>query len=811
MKKQNYILALMALLAGTAYGAPRSLEQARLVAQRVFAEKLHVSGTITPAMQMPQMARAFGDKMPLVPYYAFNDARSGSFVLVSGSDLMPEVLGYSHEGTFPASVDQLPPNMRDWLQYVSEVELYLEEHPEAAAKMEHQVGATTPVAPMLTTEWGQDAPYSDQCPLTNTTGEKSVTGCVATSVSQVLNYHRFPTELHGKYEYYDRGKLRKVNFTGVTINYDLLLDKYTRGAGTEEERAEVAKLMNYVGYAMTMQYGTDAEGGSGATSALMDHGAIEYLDCTKTQTLYRVYYSLSEWDDIMQTEIYNGRPVIFGGQSSTGGHSFVLDGLDDKGLYHVNWGWDGFYQGYFDISVMHPESVGVGASSSADGFAGNQHATINFCPPEKAGRWHSQILVNNGGISVSTSSTTVGGRITLKANAYNDSYNIFNGYMGAVLMQGDVEVDRKMNDTQFTIDASRMYSRETGGYAYYSYGDRTLVLPYDLPADLPDGTYRLYMCVQPDGCDDYDYVRCTHHRQSYRTLEVTNGNVKVLSDAVDQMVTVAGWNFEQKEMKTAPETVVAYIENTGTEAKAYTYSLRLTRPNGTRLKDVAGTVVSLNPGEKDSVAFEVQFNAVGSWKAELRGADVSMGEADISLGSGKFDVVLDPTQGADFTVSKRPEAVGGKAYNVGDVTLTFSVQNAGAAYDGKMAVRLYSNKSKIDSRYLLAEVEGDVQVDASATKEVELQGTLNIEKMAGDQAVVYARVFYLRGYDMVQIGSSATNFTIYKVGEEVGIGEVHADELQDKAVFDLQGRRVMNRGQLKEGIYLIDGKKKLVR
>ena len=34
------------------------------------------------------------------------------------------------------------------------------------------------------------------------------------------------------------------------------------------------------------------------------------------------------------------------------GHNFVIDGYDENGLVHVNWGWHGQQDGYFDIATL---------------------------------------------------------------------------------------------------------------------------------------------------------------------------------------------------------------------------------------------------------------------------------------------------------------------------------------------------------------------------------------------------------------------------------------------------------------------------
>ena len=34
------------------------------------------------------------------------------------------------------------------------------------------------------------------------------------------------------------------------------------------------------------------------------------------------------------------------------GHNFILDGYDENGLVHVNWGWYGIENGYFDLEIL---------------------------------------------------------------------------------------------------------------------------------------------------------------------------------------------------------------------------------------------------------------------------------------------------------------------------------------------------------------------------------------------------------------------------------------------------------------------------
>ena len=76
------------------------------------------------------------------------------------------------------------------------------------------------------------------------------------------------------------------------------------------------------------------------------------------QEVERDNYSLEDWMNLLDAELQAKRPVMYSGNSSTVGHQFVCDGSDGDGLYHINWGWGGYQDGYFDISLLNPDKGG---------------------------------------------------------------------------------------------------------------------------------------------------------------------------------------------------------------------------------------------------------------------------------------------------------------------------------------------------------------------------------------------------------------------------------------------------------------------
>ena len=129
-------------------------------------------------------------------FYIFNYG-DDAFVLVSGDDRMKPILGYSDKGTF--TVENLPANIRSFLSsYVYEMAALDDKAStiQKTSKITTRTTFPTTVSPLLgDIMYNQSAPYNDLCP------SSSVTGCVATAMSQVMRYHKYPTTGSGSNSY----------------------------------------------------------------------------------------------------------------------------------------------------------------------------------------------------------------------------------------------------------------------------------------------------------------------------------------------------------------------------------------------------------------------------------------------------------------------------------------------------------------------------------------------------------------------------------------------------------------------------------
>lgn len=224
------------------------------------------------------------------------------------------------------------------------------------------------VSPLLgNIAWNQTKPFNNMCPIYDGKN-RAVTGCVATAMAQMMAYYKHPKQLLQDIPEYTRKWFgRDVAVPGISksdgiYDWDNMLPFYSTAEGsyTKDQANAVAKLMFHCGAAVQMGYGEQ----SGANLTPAPLAKYFGYDADMMLDLSRSLYSLTEWTQILDNELAAGRPVFYSGSS----HQFICDGSDGQGLYHINWGWGGYQDGYFDITILNPEKSGVGSGNAPDGY-----------------------------------------------------------------------------------------------------------------------------------------------------------------------------------------------------------------------------------------------------------------------------------------------------------------------------------------------------------------------------------------------------------------------------------------------------------
>ena len=394
MKRKAFICALLLCLSamGTGTWAQQvSQDEAMQRALKFFSKPSQTSGMKKAPRKAPRMKAAEVNET----YYIFNDEANGGFIIVSGEERTPDILGYSNGGRFDAA--KVPANMRAWLDgYKAQIKAV------AASTMPTATSETyvsrTPIAPLLRTEWNQLSPYNLLCPMDN--GKQCVTGCVATAMAQVMNYWQHPAQTTATIP---NRVAERLNFTHPDIAAGTAIDwanmpRAEWDATTEAQQKAVSELMLYCGMAVQMDYGANS---SAAYSQNVAPALSNYFGYDPgCQLVYRSNYE--DWLYIIYNELRQGHPVYYSGKSSSSGHAFVCDGYASEDYYHIDWGWGGDYNGFFRLQVMNPQGRGIGGGSSSDGYANRQGAILGCVP---AG--HTDTKAALACHSIATSQTTV--------------------------------------------------------------------------------------------------------------------------------------------------------------------------------------------------------------------------------------------------------------------------------------------------------------------------------------------------------------------------------------------------------------------
>lgn len=277
-------------------------------------------------------------------YYIFNDVVNGGFVIIGGDERMEQVLAYSFTGGFNIG-GVIPCNVQSVLDSYADEASYLRAHPQYTPphRMRRRVDA---VAPLLgETAWDQNWPYNLMTPVID--GKHCVTGCVATAAAQVMYYHRWPARGQGQVSYDWNGTTLEVDLSQSEYQWDLMTPRYSSSSSTESCYA-VALLMRDVGYACHMNYGLGGSSAGGSATALVTN-----FDYDKgILWLGRDNCNAAVWDSIIVDELAHQRPLQYSGRNSQGGHALVIDGIDNNGYYHFNFGWGGFSNGYYTLSTI---------------------------------------------------------------------------------------------------------------------------------------------------------------------------------------------------------------------------------------------------------------------------------------------------------------------------------------------------------------------------------------------------------------------------------------------------------------------------
>ena len=469
------------------------------------------------------------------PYYIYNDAQNKGFVIVSGTTEMGEILAYSNENALDTI--NLHPGLAQLLD--SYKMAFKAINTNNAVETEAKKGAffAKTVAPLLKTTWSQDAPY-------NALLGYNYTGCVATTISQVLKYHEWPVKGMGNVSYVNTSDNRTLSGNLNLSQYDWanMLPNYDAPVqATQAQRNAVAKLMKDVGLASGMQYhpGFAVATNQGAFDAFVKH--FDY----QATCVYQSTEGPSVFADLLRQELVDGFPFYFYGATKDykGAHAWVVDGFDDKGFFHMNFGWNGQSNGYYSLSALNLLQSGKEFNGAKLAFSRAFMAI--FAHPNKTGvkRIDPSLMPERGNLSF-----TAEGAFTRKDGVERisnrmETYPVELSYIinKGLPFKGDVGITVIDEQNNRVATAASQWHNE-GGFTqqfFTGYGDGKMqtdgILSTPISVNVPlkglkEGVYTLKV-VSADYQDDNTWTDWVLLRKApYMVIKVTADKVEVLEE-----------------------------------------------------------------------------------------------------------------------------------------------------------------------------------------------------------------------------------------------------------------------------------------
>lgn len=583
MRKHTLLLFLL-LMAMPVLAENRSFRQAREIAERHAAKNgAHIGQqSVTRAKVLNKQQSTTSSR----GYYVFPHDGNCGYTIVSGDDRMPEIVGYSTTDTY--SEENMPDGMKHLMQAYeamatalangdAKVERCLAEKEALAADSTYRQPR---VAPLLAdVAWGQSEPYNNLCPMYD--GQRrTVTGCVATAMAQLMMYYKYPQTLKSDIPAYQT-KSYQLDMPSVSAgeryDWDNMLPQYSGSAYTAAQANAVAKLMYHCGLSAKANYGPST-GAWCRPNVLVKYWGY---DPDVIRPLYRERFSLREWTAILDAELQASRPVYYTGCSTTSGsHAFLCDGADGNGLYHINWGWSGWSNGYFDITVLNSDYSGAeSATAPADGYNYTCSMIVGIMPDN--GVADAPLIVTPlltadkkewvGCDLLTTERADANGsfRLSIAAEFGNYERTAFDGYAGVGL--------KDESGIYLPLSTSKIYLGGMGeNGSYYSEP-----LRFKIVYSFPEGRTRIYQIYSTDG---NTWQQCGNSDKLFYEFDATDTTLRMVEDtlsaslaSVDEFVEGYGASFNLTASTTAcsEQDVMLYVYGSQTPEKPSEYAQSL--------------------------------------------------------------------------------------------------------------------------------------------------------------------------------------------------------------------------------------------
>jgi len=715
-ERRSLALGLFFFASISMMAIPRSETDALLKAQQFYTA--HLQGKLRNSVELKlvytdEPVASKGKETP--GFYVFNAGIDEGFVLVSGNDAVRTILGYSDKGQFPT--ENLPENLKSWLSFYHQEIQYASKL--GTAYLESSVGnSNTSVAPLIKSKWNQFEPYNLFCPYHPDYRERTVTGCTATSMAQIMNYHQWPTKgtgVHTDSLTFDSTRIGlTANFGETTYPWNDMLDIYN-GTSTPAQDTAVALLSYHCGIAANMMYNVASVGGSGAYVENAGLGMIQHFGYdADMQIALRWFFKPDDWEALLRKELDASRPMLYAGSSPTGSHAFVCDGYDSNGYFHFNWGWGGLYDGYFSTTTMNPKYPND--KSSINGFSYFQYCLFGIQKADNKNNPFYQLYMTGAPIKSSK---------TFLPAVNTDHFNIDFGYanFGITTFRGSIGAGLYQNGTFLKcLDAtpSVWLERPYGDSLFHS---KNLSL-----AGMANGNYQLCAVYQPK--DSSNWSKIFTYSTISNNLNITiQGNSATFSTPelkpnliLTDPIQVNGSFYQNKKC-----TFRVPLKNTGYDFYSNLTMHLYSETNQKNCQDLDASIALIKKDESQTVEIKgnLKLNP-GTYLAYLQydSTNFQSTESYKKIGS-PFQITILPESGNPLlTIEKSIQLEGGDTLYVKKAfTLTSDIKNVGGFFSDE--IRGYVFPEKPGTMLSIVGTQ-NLELDSTQTKKVQITGSIDL-------------------------------------------------------------------------------------
>ncbi|WP_369684474.1 C10 family peptidase [Porphyromonas uenonis] len=627
----RHLLALSLILlcsVSALFARPLSEREARHLAEQFFHQVAYAHKVLAPAQQPLSFVSApirqsagvelrtlSGDKARY--YYIYNRGSNAGFVIIAGDDELTPYIGYATTGQ--VLEQDMPEQLRAFLKACQERidELTSSVGLRSSLRPTPRT-ATEPaqIAPLLgNIQWNQSAPWNNQTP-TDNQGKHMPVGCVATAYTQVMRYHQWPTQGEGTFSYTEERSNRQhsVDYGATTYDWAHMPERYNDpSSATSEETQALSTLAYHAGVAVEMMY---APSGSGSYTPLVARALADHFRYDKRVSFKsRSNYTQSSWEQMLRAELIAARPVVYSGSGSGGGHAFVCDGYDMEGLFHINWGWGGMSDGYFNLNYLVPSDLGIGGGAGG-GFSLGQGAVVGI-KPDKTGSsqrqesslvttWRFGMTFTEGTLDASAEYTVT---LTTDATPYDGSVTYGVTKVGTT-------------DTLY-LDQYARNARIDGLYQDFSIDPEKLQLSNHIGV----GTWDIFLAYRhTDAKGQTAWRPCGQHerakeqyRHTYTITQESDGSYVVTEEASSNlsMLELVAGSVQSSIVGYEKSKVSLQLRNTG-RVEFFDQLYLYARKVGERIfEPVVNIIPAIGAGEVKEVTFEIDRFPYGSGDVEL--------------------------------------------------------------------------------------------------------------------------------------------------------------------------------------------------